>query len=500
MKITKYILGIAIFASLSLTSCMKEDIDELRSQQAQNAARITALEEWQQTINNNIAALQQLIAALQDMDYVTGVVPFDTPEPGGYRITFSKSGEATIWNGQQGVAGPVGATPVIGVEQDPADGIYYWTVDGEFIESGGQRVPTTGNTPKVTIGTDGIWYISEDGSATDPAPGTGWTSTGVEATGPQGDAIFAPDGVDNSNDDYVIFTLADGTTTITVPKYKSVGVTFDQPAIFMADTPQVITLTSTGTVDPTNIRVVGLPSGWSSSLSGLDLTITPPAAITDGNAGAETTMLVGVDDQVYAMYSLVLSTSGYLNNEIGEPYYERGVEVGWIYRVATDTEPGLILSNNYEERIIISYTGPTAFDMNIGTEASPGPDYNNYNNGKELFDALKTTIPDTWHYISLYFICDGMGSEWFVPIEKDWNSSPDGLAQLNPKTQSDMRAYVYQIENNETGTGWTTIHIEGYIYDTASLDQTQAIGVEGDMPFVLDLFPGRMYFMRMFDL
>jgi hypothetical protein len=55
--------------------------------------------------------------------------------------------------------------------------------------------------------------ISTDG-------GTNWTTTGVKATGDQGDAIFAKDGVENTHEDYVVFTLADGTAKIKLPKYQ----------------------------------------------------------------------------------------------------------------------------------------------------------------------------------------------------------------------------------------------------------------------------------------
>lgn len=75
--------------------------------------------------------------------------------------------------------------------------------------------------------TTNVWEISIDG-------GTNWTSTGVKATGDkgatgaQGDAIFAADGIDYTSDpDNVTFTLADGATTITLPRKNSVIVAFE---------------------------------------------------------------------------------------------------------------------------------------------------------------------------------------------------------------------------------------------------------------------------------
>lgn len=366
MKTTKYILGMILSAAFIFTGCMKEDIDELRAQQAKNADRIAALEAWQTTVNSNIGTLQQLVTALQGNDYVTGVTPFTTPAPGGYRITFNKSGEATIWNGAQGETGATGHSPVIAVAEFPADSsVYYWTLDGAFIESGGQKIPTTGATPKVAIG-DNYWYISADGSATGTAPGAGWTSTNVKATGDpghsgpqgpqgtpgiQGDAIFAANGIDNTNADYVIFTLADGTTKITVPKYKTVGISF-LPLAFLNGEMKNIEFTSTGA--PTIIRIVDIPAGWKVTvdLIGKKFTITAPSTITSDNSG-EATVFVGTGNQITAIYALPLSNTGVASNELGAVYYQNGVATGMVYivndgtsasgRVVSLDEPGSYL-------------------------------------------------------------------------------------------------------------------------------------------------------------
>jgi hypothetical protein len=111
----------------------------------------------------------------------------------------------------------------------------------------GNKIPVTGNNgtngQNGTNGSNGItpqlridnitnyWEVSYDN-------GANWTSLGIKATGengtngtngtngqngtqgPQGDAIFAANGINNSNPDYVEFTLADGTTKIRVPNTK----------------------------------------------------------------------------------------------------------------------------------------------------------------------------------------------------------------------------------------------------------------------------------------
>lgn len=78
--------------------------------------------------------------------------------------------------------------------------------------------------PQVQINaTTNEWEISTDG-------GKNWKSTGIKATGEKGDrgdAVFAENGVDYTNDpDNVIFTLADGKTKLTVPRTKILSVKF----------------------------------------------------------------------------------------------------------------------------------------------------------------------------------------------------------------------------------------------------------------------------------
>lgn len=267
------LLMLAVVAMVS--SCTKSDLDDIRAEQARQAERLTALELWQQSVNGSIASLQGLVTALEKKDFVTTVTPLS--DGTGYVINFQNSGAVTIKHGDKG------ATPIIGTKQD-ADGKYYWTLDGEWLLDNGAKIPTTGakgdkgdkgddgQTPYIGsngnwwvgtadlgikaqgdtgddgqtpyIGSNGNWWIGKtdlgvkaQGDKGDDAvapqvrinatsgewevstdKGENWTTTGVKA---QGDAIFAKDGVDNSNSGYVILTLADGTTKITLPRYKA---------------------------------------------------------------------------------------------------------------------------------------------------------------------------------------------------------------------------------------------------------------------------------------
>lgn len=226
-----------------LSSCGDDyDDSELRGDIKNLEGRITALEEWQKSVNTDIRSLQSLVEALEDKDYVTAVTPLE--DGTGYVISFLKSGNVTIKHGEKGEKGEDGTTPVISVKQD-SDGKHYWTVNGEWLLDNGNKMPVTGEkgdkgadsiAPQVRINKDtNLWEISTDGGKT-------WTSTGIKATGdkgntgaqgPQGDAIFAKDGIDYTSDlDNVIFTLADG-TKITLPRTSALTVGFESYETFM---------------------------------------------------------------------------------------------------------------------------------------------------------------------------------------------------------------------------------------------------------------------------
>jgi hypothetical protein len=258
-KITLFILA-AVAMVFAGCQDYDSDIDNIN-------ARLSNLENWQTAINNNISSLQTIVTALQNKDYVTGVVTLN--DGTGYQITFKNSGTITIKNGTNGTNGTNGKdgtngtngkdaiTPIIGVKLY-TDGFYYWTIDtgdgkgaqwlkdssGNMIRTTGDKGDTgdtgaTGETgasgedavspPQVRINTDkesdnyNMWEISTDG-------GTTWTSTSVKATGDKGttgntglgDIIFAKDGV-NVGSNMVTFTLADG-TVLTIPLYQLMAI------------------------------------------------------------------------------------------------------------------------------------------------------------------------------------------------------------------------------------------------------------------------------------
>ena len=252
----KFFTYLLVLVAFSLLSCTESyDDSAIRSDLNALEARVAKLEELCKQMNTNISSLQTIVSAQQNNDYITGVTPIvkDGKEV-GYTITFSKSKPITIYHGKDGANGTDGAdgkdgkdgyTPVIGVLKD-TDGIYYWTLDGEWlVDADGNKIKAQGIDGKDgqdgTVGEagkdgadgkDGItpqlkiennyWYISYDNGAS-------WTQLG-KATGDKGDkgdkgdvglvgdSMFTD--VDYSNEEYVIFTLSNG-TTVKLPTWSA---------------------------------------------------------------------------------------------------------------------------------------------------------------------------------------------------------------------------------------------------------------------------------------
>lgn len=241
--------------------------------------RVKTLEELCRQMNTNISSLQTLVTALQNSDYITSVTPVTSGgQTIGYTMTFKHALPITIYHGtngkdgqdgqdgtdgKDGQDGKNGTTPVIGVA--PYNGVYYWTLNGTWLtDTSGNKIKAEGTVGRDGVngkpgqdgddgqdgkpgedGEDGItpqlkieneyWYISYDNGAS-------WIQLG-KATGDKrdkgdkgepgapgtsgGDSIFSKV-EDNATE--VVFTLADGTTTITIPKYTaaaSLDITFE---------------------------------------------------------------------------------------------------------------------------------------------------------------------------------------------------------------------------------------------------------------------------------
>lgn len=267
---------IKLYAQLSLAALLivgcKYDDSELRNDVNDLKSRVEKLETWCATTNTQISALQGVVTALEENDYVTGVTPIlEGSTEIGYTITFTKSNPITIMHGKNGADGTNGITPILGVKQD-VDGLYYWTVkigdanaewmtgkDGEKIRTTGDKGDVgnpgqdgnDGHSPVISVGEfEGILYwkidnqwLIQDGAKV-PATGEKGNNGDKGEAGADGDAIFAKGGIDYTSDpSNVIFTLADGVTKITLPRATALSIGFDSYELFyVSDVNNEITL------------------------------------------------------------------------------------------------------------------------------------------------------------------------------------------------------------------------------------------------------------------
>ncbi len=174
-------------AMLLLSSCSEFDDTAIWEELNDHTERIEKLEQLCSRLNNNVEALYALVEALDTHDYVVSVVPVvEDGKEVGYTITFARSGSVTIYHGADGKPGTDGTdgedgedghTPIVGVKKDK-DGIYYWTLDGEWLlDKDGKKIRVDGEDGVDGVdGKDGVipqlkiergyWYISYDNGVT----------------------------------------------------------------------------------------------------------------------------------------------------------------------------------------------------------------------------------------------------------------------------------------------------------------------------------------------
>ena len=267
-----YVFLLVAGITFSLSNCTYDD-SALWNEMEQIKDRVSDLEESVLQTNEEIEALQSIVNALQNNLYITSV----EQTANGYTIVFSDGTSASILNGKDGVNGT--NAPLFSVKQD-TDGNYYWTIDGEWLLVGGEKVRANGLdgangqdaiAPQIRINDiTKEWEISTDGGMT-------WIPTGVvaEGTGTVGDSLF--ESIDTSHEDYIIITLTDG-TEFTLARYDE-----SAPVFIIEDAPEVAEIeygtTAEFAVNSSNIAeyTINSPQGWKGEYSENTLSVTAPA-------------------------------------------------------------------------------------------------------------------------------------------------------------------------------------------------------------------------------
>lgn len=271
-------------------SALRNDLNDLEN-------RVAKLEELCKQMNTNISSLQKIVDALQDNLSISKVEQISD----GYIIHFSDGSTATIKNGINS-----GDAPIIGVKKD-TDGIYYWTLNGEWLtDDAGDKIKAEGMdgengndgtdgengqdgiTPQLKI-ENGRWMLSMDNGRTwkDMGQATGADGQdGADGTnGKDGDSFFQSVTEDDNN---VYFTLIDG-TVITIPKgdNSQFAIAFDTTdiAILNGGESKTISYTITGATENTVVKAIA-QDGWKVKVNATStdkgtITITAPDPIVE---------------------------------------------------------------------------------------------------------------------------------------------------------------------------------------------------------------------------
>ncbi len=201
-----------VMASLALlfTACTRE----LETRLSDVETRLAKVEEQVKELNSQVTLIRQLINGKYFIQSAA-----ELPDGSGYKLVLvDKDGnslEKTVLNGKDGADGEDGVSPTVGVKKD-TDGNYYWTLNGEWLLVGGEKVRANGvdgtdgkdgkDAPATQFKVEnGKWYVKVGDGA--------WTYVGEAATLIQGPIAS----IDASGADVVVITLTDN-TVLELPK------------------------------------------------------------------------------------------------------------------------------------------------------------------------------------------------------------------------------------------------------------------------------------------
>ena len=255
--------------------------------------KLDSLEAKLTELTSQMNSVSSIVSALESKVYVKAV----NAVTGGYEIEFTDGKKVTVKDGKDGKDAPqIGATKDV-------DGIYYWTLDGEWLlDSGGKKVPAGMGQPKLKT-ENGQWFISTDGKE--------WALIGPDVACTIKNVTVS--------DDAVAFVLADG-TEIVIPLVKVIDITFNIAEVSVYGGESVeFTYTVVGGTDKN--RVAAFCSSGVASVTAADAN-SGTIQITS-LAGADFECAVFVTDGVErTIFKTLKFKSGVFTTEEGEIYLD----------------------------------------------------------------------------------------------------------------------------------------------------------------------------------
>lgn len=210
------LLGVLPAALSLLSGCtgmVQEELD-------QTHAKLAALQALAASVNKDLTTLDKIVAQLDEGHTILYDSFVETED--GYEVSFRDGKKIFIPFGKDGMDGRT-LIP-IGVKDE--DGIYYWTVDGEWLlDAEGNKIRAgadqgvDGIAPQIKV-EEGYWWISTDGGESFEQLASCEEMDGM--------GVFkgSPDISDPSK---IVLTLWDG-TQIELPCRRAVTLSFNGPA------------------------------------------------------------------------------------------------------------------------------------------------------------------------------------------------------------------------------------------------------------------------------
>ena len=232
-RIFKALLACSV--GLLLAGCAKEyDDSALKGEVNSLKTELESLRSSISSINSQIAGLTSTIEQWKTGGYVQSIQ--ELSDKSGYTITFVGGKTVTLYHGQKGDPGDPGTPGTPGTPGDPGnpgtpgqdgktpslkmdtDGIFYWTIDGEYILVDGNKVPAN-VVPVFSVNEDGDLIMTVGDKTTNLGHVKG-------TDGISGDSLFEKI---EPGEDAVVFTLKGG-DSFTIPFAKAFKLVIENPA------------------------------------------------------------------------------------------------------------------------------------------------------------------------------------------------------------------------------------------------------------------------------
>lgn len=238
MKQIKFFGALLFSLMLLAVGCEKYDDSKLTGRVDDLENRVKTLEELVDGLNTNVKSLSDLVKNFQQENRIDRIEQIE----GGYKIIFADNkGELEILNGEK---------PSIGISLGE-DGIYYWTVDGEFMLDNGNRIPAT-MAPEFKVEGGSFWFRVNGGE---------WTKVAGSDSG----IGLIKDVVESKES--VTFILSEG-GEIVIPKVQAfrLNIDIDEAGIMSGTSVSVPYTITSGDADTKVAAIAG--SGYTTSVSG----------------------------------------------------------------------------------------------------------------------------------------------------------------------------------------------------------------------------------------